>query len=243
MSCDQIRCDYRISLKDPVSALDLARVKNYLKIDLGQTQDDDLILQLISAAASVFEAYTHQDLVFTIYDVKCTGFPNFINSFFGCRSDRDCISIRKAPLIILSEIRFFKDGDFILWPATEYNVNVGSEAAYPFVTPVKDWPITDCHPRPVEMDITVGLRTTPGAGANTIPLAIRVGLEQHIAAMYENRGDCMCDKGFSGGDQFAMKSLPAASRLIYSSKVHVAFSVESPGVPREGAGCPAHPSS
>lgn len=210
---NEIRCDYKTSDAILASALSLADAKNYLKIDPGQIADDDLIIQLIDTAAATFEAFTHQTLIEKSIDVKCTGFPRSrlrFDTFNGCSFN--CIEIRKAPLLEVGEIRFFKDDVFEVWPDAEYLVNSDSDVGYPFITAVEEWPCPDCHPRPVEINISVGFSSE----ASGIPFSIRTGLEQHLAAMYENRGDCKCEKGSVSGSHFGMDSLPTTSRLLYS---------------------------
>ncbi len=210
---NEIRCDYKTAGAILAPALSLADAKNYLKIDPGQITDDDLIIQLIKAAENTFEAFTHQTLIEKSFDVKCNGFPRTrlrFDTFDGCSFN--CISVRKAPLLELLEIRFFNDDVFEVWPDTEYLVNSDSDVGYPFITAVNEWPRPDCHPRPVEISITVGFSSE----ASGIPEAIRTGLEQHLASMYENRGDCKCEKGSVSGSRFSMDSLPTVSRLLYS---------------------------
>lgn len=221
---NEIRCDYKTVGAILAPALSLADAKNYLKIDPGQIEDDDLIVQLIDAAAATFEAFTHQTLIEKFLDMKCTGFPRSRLRFdgFGWCSF-NCISIRKAPLFEVSEISFFKDNAFEVWPDSEYLINSDSDVGYPFITAVNEWPCPDCHPRPVIIRITVGF-SSEAAG---IPLAIRTGLEQHLAAMYENRGDCKCEKGSLSGSRFTMDSLPTTSRLLYSPFVIYALANES----------------
>ncbi len=210
---NEIRCDYKTSDAILASALSLADAKNYLKIDPGQMEDDDLIIQLIAAAAATFEAFTHQTLIEKSFNMKCTGFPRTRLRFdgFGCCSF-NCIEIRKAPLVEVTAISFFKDDAFEVWPTTEYLINSDSDVGYSFITAVNEWARPDCHPRPVTIRIIVGF----SGEAAGIPFSIRTGLEQHLAAMYENRGDCKCEKGSLSGSRFTMDSLPTTSRLLYS---------------------------
>lgn len=223
MLTNEIRCDYTTLSADPLSALSLADAKNYLKIDPGQTEDDDLIIQMIAAAAATFEAFTHQDLLIHIYRADCTAFPvSRLRRSFVNLCEFNCIEIRKSPLRELEFIKFFEKDTFVTWPDDEYEVVTGGDSAYSFIVAVKEWPRTECHPRPVQIFFNTGF----GLNASEIPVPIRTGLEQHLAAMYENRGDCMCDRNTLRRGVFSMKSLPEVSRLLYSPFVIYAISNE-----------------
>lgn len=210
-----IRCDYLRLGANTNPALDLAATKNYLKIDPGQTADDELITELIATAAIIFESFTGLNLLTQDYEASCTGFPFFIKRQITIGvTEFTCIQLRKAPLFIFDTICFLENDIFVEWSNTEYEVIPGTRSTYPAIFAKTEWPRTDQHPRPVKITFTAGF----GATFDSIPIPIRTGLLQHIAFMYENRGDCACDKG-GAGSGFGMKSLPVTSRLAYSPYV------------------------
>ena len=203
-----IRCDYTPTIGSINLVIPLDEVKNYLKVDATNTEDDDLIKQLIKAAACTFEAFTGQTLLTVIFEVLCTGFPRTVlqpSSHSGFICNFNCIEIRRFPLQQVLLIEFLENDVFVIWPTTEFGVNFGSSAKYPFIFALEEWPIPDCNPRPVKMLIEAGY----GDDSTTIPDAIKVGLLQHIAFLYENRGDCACPGS-------GVSSLPMAAKLLYS---------------------------
>lgn len=217
-----IRCDYLRGGANPLPVLDLAATKNYLKIDVGQTTDDDLILELIATAAIIFESFTGADLLTQTYQVHCTGFPRFIERRIAVGvTEFNCIQLKKTPLQGMPSVRYLKDGSFVDWPSSEFELLFDTRSTYGAIFAKTEWPVTDIHPRPVNIDLAAGF----GGTFADIPIPIRTGLLQHIAFMYENRGDCACDKGGSGSG-FTMKSLPATSRLVYSPYVIYSISNE-----------------
>ena len=206
MITNPIRCDYLRAGTPTNPALNLAATKNYLKIDPGQTTDDDLITQLIATAAIIFESFTGVTLLSQAYEARCTGFPAFIERQVSIGVfEFNCIQIKKTPLQGDPS-----DGVCVNWLVSEFEVILDTRSTYPAIFALKEWPITDRHPRPVTIDFFVGFGDT----FLDVPPPIRTGLMQHIALMYENRGDCACDK--AGGSGFTMKSLPPVSRAAYA---------------------------
>ena len=210
-----IRCDYLRAGGNTSPALELAATKNYLKIDPGQTTDDALILELIATAAIIFESFTGADLLTQDYEVRCTGFPRFIERAidFGV-TEFNCIQLRKAPLQGTPSVKFLENGVFVDWPASEFELLLDTRSTYGAIVAKTEWPVTDINPRPVNITLAAGFSDTFA----DIPIPIRTGLLKHVSFMYENRGDCGCEKGGSGSG-FSMKSLPATSRLVYSRYV------------------------
>ncbi len=223
MITNPIRCDYlRDFIPVPNPPLDLAATKNYLKIDPGQTADDELIEQLIITAGIIFESFTGLDLLTQGYEVRCTGFPRFIERPIDIGvTEFNCIQLRKAPLQGIPSVKFLEDGVFIDWPLSEFELLLPTQSTYGAIVAKTEWPVTDRNPRPVNITLVAGFGDT----FVDVPIPIRTGLMQHVALMYENRGDCACEKGGSGCG-FTMKSLPATSRLIYSRYVIYSISNE-----------------
>lgn len=213
MITNPIRCDYlRAAIPDPNSPLDLAVTKNYLKIDPGQTADDDLIKILSIAAGVTFESFTGTALLTQSYEVRCTGFPAFIERRLSVGvTEFNCIQLRKTPLQGGVTVRFLENGISVTWPLSEFEIILDTRSTYSAIFALEEWPVTDRHPRPVTIDLSVGFGDT----FTNVPADITIGLLQHVALMYANRGDCACDKG-GAGSGFAMKSLPVVSRLAYS---------------------------
>ena len=218
-----IRCDYlRDVIPIPNSPLELDATKNYLKIDPGQTVDDELIKQLTITAGIIFESFTGADLLTQTYEARCTGFPRFIERRISIGvTEFNCIQIRKTRVQGIPEVKFLEDGSFVDWPASEFEFLLDTRSTYGAIVAKTKWPVTDQNPRPVKIIFAAGFGDT----FIDVPFPIRTGLMQHVAFMYENRGDCACEKG-GGGSGFTIKSLPAVSRQVYSPYVIYSISNE-----------------
>ena len=65
-----------------------------------------------------------------------------------------------------------------------------------------------------EQAVKITFKSGHGNTSSSVPDSLREGLMQHIAAMYENRGDC--DNRVSGASlSMAQKFLPVDTQLIY----------------------------
>ena len=155
------------------------------------------------------------------YEARCTGFPLFVEQqiAFGV-TEFNCIQIRKAPIQGTPSVKYLKDGSLVDWPPSEFEFLLETQSTYGAIVAKSEWPVTDQHPRPVNITFEAGFGDT----FIDVPIPIRTGLLQHVAFMYENRGDCGCAQ--SAGAGFTMKSLPATSRLIYSRYVIYSISNE-----------------
>lgn len=155
------------------------------------TDQDVYLTQLILAAAETFEKYTKLTLI-------RTGYRAFRNSF--CAS---FIQLRRGPLLELASIQYLLDSvpqslDLSDVFATESNT-------FAKIYPAKgnEFPVSDNFPQSVQIDFFAGFGDT----SDDIPADVKIGMLNHIAAMYTDRGDCddcSCDA-----------LLPKQSMLIY----------------------------
>ena len=66
-----------------------------------------------------------------------------------------------------------------------------------------------------EQAVKITFKSGYGNTLSNVPDSLREGLLQHIAAMYENRGDCGDSRVSGGTISMAQKFLPVDAQLIY----------------------------
>ena len=173
----------------------LVQVREHLHLDASDPSND-FLTALIKAATLVGEKITKR---------------TFINTTFRTYRDffESCIKIRKSELQSLESFQYevagvFGDVDSDLYYLTE-------EEDFPKIVLRYDesWPDDiDIKLQSIRIDFIAGY----GADSTAVPEDIQQALLNHIAILYENRGDC--DQGLADPDYWA-KSLPATSQLLY----------------------------
>lgn len=183
---------YFVETPPATTPVSLVEVKEWLKLDAGTSEDAKLNL-LILAATTFCESYTRRTLINTEFKT--------IRSFFS-----PAIELRRTLLQSVTSFKYTVDSSL---------VDVDSALYYP--TKEKDFShillrSNSAYPENGD-DIFYGIEIVFVAGYGTastnVPPDIRVAILNHIAALYENRGDC--DKAS------ILKALPNAARLLYDA--------------------------
>lgn len=155
----------------------LDAIKNYLKIDTSVTADDDLIIDMTLAAISFIERYTGRTLLTTEYRTWRDWFP--------C----DYIELRRSPLQSLDLFNYIDiNGDVKTVDPLVYYNTFESDYSKILPQPGKNFP-SDliCKLQSIIIQFTVGYGDT----VDDIPAELLVALLQMVAALYDNRGDCI----------------------------------------------------
>ena len=212
---------YRVSIPPTQLPIDLATVKSYLKVST--SADDALINILIRSATDFAEGYTKRDFITRTYQTFRDFFPRWCNSegyyscgsvpgFFGNLSAVTVggnvgFEIERSPLQTVTSIQYLVDNVLTTVPTTTFYNTI--EEDYSEILTLEDqlWPDNaDRRLQTITITFVCGL----GDKASDLPDWIATGLLQHIAMMYENRGDCIDTTGVNTA-QF----LPVTARLIY----------------------------
>ena len=161
------------SCKTPVS---LETVRNYLKIS--NNQQDALIKTMINAATEWGQKYTGREFV-----------NNQWILLVDCFEPR--IKINRAPVAQIDSITHVVDGSPVAVDSSVYYLKKGNFCSEVLVNPNEDWP-TDTDE--IEQAISITF-TTEQYQCDDI---IELGIMQHVAYWYHNRGDCTCDNAAKG---------------------------------------------
>lgn len=185
---------YDVITPPAISPVDVADVRTHL--NLNATFPTDAYLQLLIDAATEFaEDYMGRTLI-------NTEFRTF-RDFWEC-----CFTLRRSKLQSLEVYKYLVDGSFIDVPADLYYPTF--ELAYSNIVLKEDEQYPDDldeRLQSIKIEFTAGY----GAAKTDVPGQIRWAILEHIAAMYENKGDC---------DTASMESLlPAGARDVYDQKM------------------------
>jgi uncharacterized phiE125 gp8 family phage protein len=155
----------------PVSLID---VKTHLKLNLSDTSEDAYLNLLIDAAVEAGERYTNRDFINKSY-------TTFREVFV------DPIELRKSKVSSITSISYLLSGTWTTLATTVYGLTDTTGYPLVYLKDGQDWPSNvDNTPQCIRIIFVSGYGTTPAS----VPSGIRMALLNHIAFMYENRGDC-----------------------------------------------------
>ncbi|MGD9276245.1 MAG: head-tail connector protein [Candidatus Pacearchaeota archaeon] len=182
---------YHIITPPATTPVTLAEVKEHLKLDPTDTSQDTYLTFLIKAATKFGEDYTRRIFI-------NTGFRTY-RDFFEC-----CIKLRRSKLQSLDLYEYLVDSLFTTVTSTLYYVTDEVDFSKIVLKNDQHYPIDiDEQLQAIKIEFTAGY----GTSETDVPDDIRLALLNHLAAVYENKGDC---------DQASiMKLLPATSNAIY----------------------------
>jgi uncharacterized phiE125 gp8 family phage protein len=172
----------------------LALIKQHLRMIPSDTSEDDYLTLLSNVVYKYAEKYTKRTFL-------TTQFRTFRDTFLGC-----CFVIRRSPLQSIESIEYLIDGVWLTLSTDLYYYTLEND--FSRILPTHNtndyWPLNiDCRQQSIRIDFTAGY----GDDYTSIPPDLSLAMLQHIARLYESRGDCD-DAGCSA-------ALPATSRAIY----------------------------
>jgi uncharacterized phiE125 gp8 family phage protein len=174
----------------------LADVKEHLLLDPTDTLQDNNLTRMIRAAASFCESYTRRTLLIT-------EFRTFRNLFTST------IELRRSPFKLLNSFQYSVSGSFTDVDSSLYYTT--QEIDFSNILLVKDelYPIDiDEKFQSVKIEFNAGY-ATDSTELSTLQPQLYLAILNHIAALFENRGDCDAAP--------IMSSLPNASKMFYDS--------------------------
>jgi len=182
---------YNLVSKPVDLPIDIDLIKKQVEIDFSDNSEDVYLSELARSSIAFFEGLTGTVLLTSTYEL-------FLDCFPPC-----ClIQIMRKPNVAVTSIEYLVDGVFTTVPASDYYLAQTSEWAAVDLEEGKDWPTdVDAKLNSVKITFTVGY----GTNFDDVPYDLKGAILQHIASMFENRGDCDC------GD-----AAPDLTRLTYT---------------------------
>jgi uncharacterized phiE125 gp8 family phage protein len=171
----------------------LAEVKTHLRIPSAFTIDDDYLTSLIDTAARVAEAISNRIFI-----------QRSITTFRDCFTAE--IELRRSPFVSLTTFKYYSDDELIDVPTEDYYINLSNDYSSILLKHQRIYP-TDIDIRRQAIAIEFI------AGYSTLPNDLKIALLNHIAWLYENRGDCDPVQMLM---EDLLVSVPSNSRTVYN---------------------------
>lgn len=170
--------------------LTLQEVKEYLRVE--DNTDERNLRPLIETARRYCEEHTGRTLVSTTYTqfldtpdeledplwegIRTGPYLNFYKNYF---------QLSKAPVISVVHIKTYDDSDnATTYASSKYYVDNAGEPARVVLRKGETWPTDLRVANAIEIQFTAGY-----SSPFSIPEPLRMGMLQHIAFLYEQRGD------------------------------------------------------
>lgn len=194
---DKVYNQYIIEVPPAELPVSVTLVKEHLKISVTDTSQDAFLELLIKAATNYAQKFMNRILINTTFKTFRPCFTRFF-------------SLRKAKATSVTSIQYLKDNVLTTVPSADYLLTQSNDYAQIHLVDGESWPTdVDNHPQAIEIVFVAGY----GADSSFVPDDIKIALLNHIAKMYESRGDCDCTSSGSSANVAAL--LPPETRLVY----------------------------
>lgn len=190
--------DYVLSVPAINLAVSLTDVKTHLRLSDG-TAEDAYLTSLVTAITDYAEKYTRRDFVNKTYIGYMDKFPPF-NTIYN-PADNGKILIRRSKLQSISSVKYYTNNILTTIDPAQYYITNEPDFSAIYLFDGNSWPDVDTRKQAVQVTFVAGY----GVDDTAVPYNLKLGMLEHIAAIYENRGDCMdCSQ-----------NIPAVSKLVY----------------------------
>ncbi|UCF50258.1 MAG: phage head-tail connector protein [Thermoplasmatales archaeon] len=177
---------------DPLDVISLNQIKNYLKIELTETSEDDFLTLLISGAVDFVQKYTKRQLL-------TTQFLTY-RDYWSYQEE-----LRKSRFVELDSVKYYTDDVLTTFDTDNFYSTDENDFSKIILKDNKTFPDLDNRVQAIQITFKAGYGTT----SSSIPDDILIALRSHIAFMYSNRGDCI---------EILSKistAIPPTARMIY----------------------------
>lgn len=192
---------YTVTSVPAILPLTLEEVKSHLRIDIGDSCQDTLLTTLIKTATNYAESYTKKDFITRTYETFRDTFGNDL-------------TIRRSPIQSITSVEYLIDDVLTAVATTVWFLIESNTFPHLSLKASQVWP-TDGDQGLREQAVKIVFKSGFGDAITDVPEDLREGMMHHIAAMYENRGDCDEDRVSGGIFSTAQAFLPVDAKLIY----------------------------
>jgi uncharacterized phiE125 gp8 family phage protein len=204
---------YQLTVANAALVVSLALVKQALILDADDTSLDDLLTIYIKAATNFCENYTGRDLLTKTYIGYLDTFPNYNVDYTLYGSVGSYIQIQKSQLLTLNSIKYYTGGVLTTVSSSTYYKSYSKDYSNIYAVAGASWPTdVDVRKQAIQINFDAGY----GATGASVPDDLKEGILQHIAQMFENRGDCTSETPSATSDTvIASMKIPEQTKNIY----------------------------
>ena len=146
-----------ITAADPLTVVSLQNAKDFLRID--DSTENDLITEIIKAAAVSLEEYTERALIPQVYKFYADTFP----------ADDKALEVPVCPLISVSALQYYTGGVLTTLSSAAYLVDTQKKPGQIALADGYGWPAVDERPNAVVVSFSAGY-----ASAALVPRDLRL---------------------------------------------------------------------
>lgn len=174
-----------------VTPVSRTEARNHLSLD--EDIDDSQVRSYLQAAIDWAENYTGRFFINRTCQMMLDGAREIDDILWeGMRTGHsmvsyvDHIELAATPVVSVESIKYYNDSDVqSTWSATNYYVDTFSEPARVVLRDGGTYPTDLRVSNGIEINFTAGYGTSP----NNVPEAIKLGILQYTAHLFEHRGD------------------------------------------------------
>ena len=200
---------FKVTTEPTAEPLSLQEVKEYLRLE--DASDERVVQPMITAVRQFAEEHLGRSLMqqtITLYLDTAIDTENPL--WEGMRTAPDLnyyknyIVLPKSPVQSVTSVKTYNDSDTATtMAASKYYVDTSREPARIVLRTGESFPTALRVANAIEVIYIVGY-----ASAFAIPEPIRLGMFQHIAHLYEHRGDM--------GEYLQAREIPAMIKMLYA---------------------------
>ena len=199
----------KVTTEPTAEPLSLQEVKEYLRLE--DASDERVVQPMITAVRQFAESHLARSLMeqtITLTLDAITDQEEYLQEGMRTAPDlnyyKNYIALPQSPVQSVTSVKTYDDSDTATtMAATKYYVDTQREPARIVLRSGETFPTALRVANAIEVVYVVGY-----ASAYAIPESIRLGMLQHIAHMYEHRGDM--------GEYLQAREIPAMIKMLYA---------------------------
>ena len=199
----------RVSTGPSVEPLALSDVKSYLRIS--GSGEDTLLGTMIETVRVFCEDFINRALITQTVTLTLDATNEIDDPLWdGTRTGpylnfyKDFISLPKAPIQSVTTVKTFADDDTATtMSSTKYYVDISRDPGRVVLRTGETWPTALRVANAIEVVYVAGY----GDAASDVPAPLKLGMMQHIAYLYDQRGDMK--------DYLQTRAMPPAVQNLY----------------------------